>query len=129
MSAQSSTPTRTTIQVNYADPAGVGNVVTGTESLTSISQFNFLQPNVILDGNATTLPASAGDGLLSIQRLNGLTTQLATLIGLQPTNTVANKGGVFPKGVNSGQLQFILEETVALAAGINIRWTFARPLI
>jgi len=125
----SMTPTRTTIQVNYADPAGVGNVVTGTESLTSISQFNFLQPNVILDGNATTLPASAGDGLLSIQRLNGLTTQIATLIGLQPTNTVANKGGVFPKGVNSGQLQFILEETVALAAGINIRWTFARPLI
>jgi len=129
MSVQSSTPTRTTIQVNYADPAGVGNVVTGTESLTSISQFNFLRPNVILDGNATTLPAAAGDGLLSIQRLNGLTTQIATLIGLQPTNTVANKGGVFPKGVNSGQLQFILEETVALALGINIRWTFAQPLI
>jgi len=125
----SMTPTRTTIQVNYADPAGVGNVVTGTESLTSISQFNFLRPNVILDGNATTLPASSGDGLLSIQRLNGLTTQVATLIGLQPTNTVANKGGVFPKGVNQGQLQFILEETVALAAGINIRWTFAQPLI
>jgi len=125
----SMTPTRTTIQVNYADPAGVGNVVTGTESLTAISQFNFLQPNVILDGNATTLPAAAGDGLLSIQRLNGLTTQIATLIGLQPTNTVLNKGGVFPKGVNNGQLQFILEETVALAAGINIRWTFARPLI
>jgi len=129
MSFQSATPTRTTIQVNYADPAGVGNVVTGTESLTSISQFNFLQPNVILDGNATTLPATAGDGLLSIQRLNGLTTQIATLIGLQPTNTVANKGGVFPKGMNNGQFQFILEETVALAAGINIRWTFARPLI
>jgi len=129
MSFQSSTPTRTTIQINYADPAGVGNVVTGTESLTTISQFNFLRSNVILDGNATTLPASAGDGLLSIQRLNGLTTQLATLIGLQPTNTVANKGGVFPKGVNNGQLQFILEETVALAAGINIRWTFAQPLI
>jgi len=129
MSVQSSTPTRTTIQINYADPAGVGNVVTGTESLTTISQFNFLRPNVILDGNATTLPAAAGDGLLSIQRLNGLTTQIATLIGLQPTNTVANKGGVFPKGVNSGQLQFILEETVALALGINIRWTFAQPLI
>jgi len=123
------TPTRTTIQINYADPAGVGNVVTGTESLTSISQFDFARPNVILDGNATTLPAAAGDGLLSIQRLSGLTTQLATLIGLQPTNTVANKGGVFPKGVNSGQLQFILEETVILAAGINIRWTFANPLL
>jgi len=121
-------PTRTTIQINYADPAGVGNVVTGSESLTSISQFDFKNANVILDGNATTLPASAGDGLLSIQRLNGLTTQIATLIGLQPTNTVANKGGVFPKGVNPGQLQFILEETVALAVGINIRWTFARPL-
>jgi len=129
MSFQSSTPTRTTIQITYADPAGVGNTVTGTESLTSISQFNFLQPNVILDGNATTLPASAGDGLFSIQRLNGLTTQLATIIGLQPTNTVANKGGVFPKGVNAGQLQFILEETVALALGIAVRWTFARPLI
>jgi len=129
MSFQSSTPTRTTIQINYADPAGIGNVVTGTESLTAISQFNFLQPNVILDGNATTLPAAPGDGLLSIQRLNGLTTQIATLISLQPTNTVANKGGIFPKGVNNGQLQFILEETVALALGINIRWTFARPLI
>jgi len=123
------TPTRTTIQIDYADPAGVGNVVTGSESLTSISQFDFARPNVILDGNATTLPASAGDGLLSIQRLNGLTTQIATLIGLQPTNTVINKGGVFPKGVNRGQLQFILEETVALAAGINIRWTFANPLL
>ena len=121
--------TRTTIQIDYADPAGIGNVVTGTESLTSISQFNFLRPNVILDGNATTLPASAGDGLLSIKRLNGLTTQIATLIGLQPTNTTVNKGGVFPKGVNAGQLQFILEETVTLALGINIRWTFAQPIV
>jgi len=129
MSLAPNVPTRTTIQINYADPAGVGNVVTGTESLTSISQFNFLRPNIILDGNATTLPASAGDGLLSTQRLNGLTTQLATLIGLQPTNTVQNKGGVFPKGLNAGQLQFILEETVALAAGINIRWTFAGPVV
>jgi len=125
----SMTPTRTTIQIDYADPAGVGNVVTGSESLTQISQFNFLRPNIILDGNATTLPAAAGDGLLSIQRLSGLTTQIATLIGLQPTNTVANKGGVFPKGVNGGQLQFILEETVVMAAAINIRWTFAGPII
>jgi len=125
----SMTPTRTTIEVVYADPAGIGNTVTGTESVTSISQFNFLQSNMLLDGNATTLPASAGDGLLEIQRLNGLTTQIATIINLQPTNTVANKGGTFPKGINSGQLQFILTETVALALGIRIRWTFARPLI
>ncbi len=125
----SMTPTRTTIQVDYADPAGVSNTVTGAESVTGITQFNFARPNVLLDGNATTLPAAAGDGLLEIQRLNGLTTQIATLIGLQPTNTVQNKGGIFPKGVNSGQLQFILTETVALAAGINIRWTFASPLI
>jgi len=125
----SMTPTRTTIQITYADPAGVGNTVTGSESVTGISQFNLLRPNVLLDGNATTLPASAGDGLLEIQRLNGLTTQIATLIGLQPTNTVMNKGGVFPKGVNAGQLQFILTETVALAAGIGIRWTFAGPII
>jgi len=125
----SMTPTRTTIQVTYADPAGVGNTVTGTESVTGISQFNFARPNVLLDGNATTLPAAAGDGLLEIQRLNGLTTQIATLINLQPTNTTMNKGGVFPKGVNAGQLQFILTETVALAAGIGIRWTFAGPLI
>jgi len=125
----SMTPTRTTIQITYADPAGVGNTVTGTESVTSISQFNFLQSNMLLDGNATTLPASAGDGLFEIQRLNGLTTQIATIINLQPTNTVANKGGVFPKGINSGQLQFILTETVALALGISVRWTFARPLI
>ena len=125
----SMTATRTTIQINYADPAGISNTSTVTESLTGISQFNFLRPNVILDGNATTLPATAGDGLLTIQRLNGLSTQIATLISLQPTNTVANKGGLFPKGINAGQLQFILEETVALAAGINIRWTFAGPLI
>ena len=123
------TPTRTTIQIDYADPAGIGNVVTGTESLTSISQFNFLRPNVILDANATTLPASAGDGLFGIQRLNGLTTPIATIINLQPTNTVANKGGIVQKGVNAGQLQFILEETVTLALGINVRWTFAGPII
>jgi len=123
----SQAPTRTTIQINYADPAGVGNVVTGTESLTSISQFDFKRANVILDAVTTTTPASAGDGLLSIQRLNGLTTQIATLIGLVATNTAIGKG-VFPKGVNPGQLQFILEETVALAAGINVRWTFAQPL-
>jgi len=122
-------PTRTTIQVAYADPAGIGNSVTGAETKTGISQFNFLRPNMLLDGNATTLPAAAGDGLLEIQRLNGLTTEIATLIGLQPTNTVANKGGIFPKGINAGQLQFTLTETVALAAGISIRWTFANPLI
>ena len=121
--------TRTTIQVDYGDPGGIGATVTGAESVTGITQFTFVRPNVILDGNATTLPGSAGDGLLEIQRLNGLTTQIATLISLQPTNTVMNKGGIFPKGVNPGQLQFILTETVALAAGINIRWTFAGPLI
>jgi len=121
-------PTRTTLQINYADPAGIGNVVTGTESVTAISQFDLKNANMILDGNATTLPAAPGDGILSIQRLNGLTTQVATLISLQPTNQALNKGGLFPKGMNNGQLQFILEETVALALGINIRWTFARPL-
>jgi len=121
-------PTRTTIQIDYADPAGVGNVVTGSESLTSISQFDFKFPNVILDGVTTTVPASDGDGLFSIQRLNGLTTQIGTIISLLTTNTSLNRGGIFPKGVNPGQLQFILEETVALAAGVNVRWTFARPL-
>jgi len=120
-------PTRTTIQINYADPGAPGAVVTGTESLTAISQFDFKRANVIVDAVTTTTPASAGDGLLSIQRLNGLTTQIATLIGLVATNTAIGKG-VFPKGVNPGQLQFILEETVALAAGINVRWTFAQPL-
>lgn len=124
----SQTPTRTTIQINYADPAGVGNVVTGTESLTGISQFNFLRPNTILDAVTTTTPGSAGDGLLSVQRLNGLTTQIATLIGIVATNTAIGKG-VFPKGLNAGQLQFILEETVALSAGINVRYTFAAPVI
>jgi len=121
-------PTRTTIQINYADPAGVGNVVTGTESLTSISQFDLKRPNVIVDGVVTVAPAAAGDGLLSIQRLNGLTTQLATLLNLLATNQAPNRGGIFPKGVNSGQLQFILEETVTLASGINVRYTFAQPL-
>jgi len=122
-------PTRTTIQINYADPGAVGSVVTGTESITSISQFNFLRPNMLLNGVFTVAPAAAGDGLLSVQRLNGLTTQIATLLDLAPGNTALNKGGLFPKGINSGQLQFILEETVTLAGGINIRWTFAQPLI
>ena len=125
----SMTPTRTTIQVNYADPGGIGNVVTGTESLTSISQFNLLRPNVILDAVTTTIQGSDADGLLSIQRLNGLTTQISTLINLSSTNTAPNRGGIFPKGLNMGQLQFILEETVAMSAGINVRWTFAQPLI
>jgi len=125
----SMTPTRTTIQINYADPAGVGNVVTGTESLTAISQFNFLRPNMILDAVVTVAPAAAGDGLLSIQRLNGMTTQIATLLNCLATNQAPNRGGIFPKGVNQGQLQFILEETVVLAGGINVRYTFANPII
>jgi len=122
-------PTRTTIQITYADPAGIGNQTTGTEDKTGISQFNFLRPNMLLDGNATTLPAAAGDGRFEIQRLNGLTTEIATAISLQPTNTVANKGGLFPKGINAGQLQFTFTETVILALGISVRWTFAQPLI
>lgn len=122
------TPTRTTLQIDYADPGGIGNTVTGSESKTSISQFNLLRPNTILDAVTTTTPGSAGDGLLEIQRLNGLTTELATLIGIVATNTAIGKG-VFPKGVNNGQFQFILTETVALSAGINVRYTFAGPVI
>ena len=123
------TPTRTTIQINYGDPGGVGVTVTGAESLTGITQFNFQRPNIILDAVFNVAPASTGDGLLSIQRLNGLTTQIATLLQVSPTNTALNKGGIFPKGVNAGQLQFIMEETVTLAGGIEIRWTFANPII
>jgi len=121
-------PNRTALQIDYADPAGVGNVVVGADNRTAISQFNFLRPNVILDGITTTTPASAGDGLTSIRRLSGLTTSLATLITMVATNTTPNKG-VFPKGVNAGQFQFILEETVALAAGINVIYTLANPPI
>jgi len=122
-------PTRTTIQIDYPDPTAVGSVSTGTESITGISQFDFARPNVLLNGVFTVAPASTGDGLLSIQRLNGLTTQIATLLDLAPANTAIGKGGLFPKGINRGQLQFILEETVILAGGINIRWTFAQPLL
>lgn len=123
------TPTRTTLQINYSDPGGVGSIVTGSESKTGISQFNFLRPNMILDAVSTTIQGANADGLLSIQRLNGLTTQVCTLINVITTNTAPNRGGIFPKGVNAGQLQFILEETVAMSAGINIRWTFANPVI
>jgi len=122
------TPTRTTLEIVFADPAGVANVVVGSDNRTSISQFNFLRPNVILDGTTTTTPASAGDGMTSIRRLSGLTTNLATLITMVATNTTPNKG-VFPKGLNAGQFQFILEETVALAAGINVIYTLAGPPI
>jgi len=122
------TPTRTALQIDFADPAGVGNVVVGADNRTAISQFNFLRPNVILDGITTTTPASAGDGLTSIRRLSGLTTSLATLITMVATNTTPNKG-VFPKGINAGQFQFILEETVAMAAAINVIYTLAAPPI
>jgi len=122
------TPTRTALQIDFADPGGVGNVVVGSDNRTAISQFNFLRANIILDGTTTTTPAAAGDGLTSIRRLSGLTTSLATLITMVATNTTPNKG-VFPKGINAGQFQFILEETVAMAAAINVIYTLAGPPI
>jgi len=120
-------PTRANLQINYADPAGVGNIVIGTERRTAINQFDFKQSNILVDGRATTSPAGADDHLLSIRRLNGNVKDIANWTDILPTNTRTVKG-VMPFGINVGTFQWIMEEIVAAAAGVNVVWTFTRQV-
>jgi len=120
-------PTRANMQINYADPAGVGNIVIGTERRTAITQFDFTQANILVDGRATTSPAGADDHLLSTRRLNGDVKDIANWTDILPTNTRTVKG-VMPFGINTGTFQWIMEEIVVAAAGVNVVWTFFRPV-
>jgi len=120
-------PTRANLQINYADPAGVGNIVVGTERRTTINLFDFKQSNILIDGRATTSPAGADDHLLSIRRLNGNVKDIANWTDILPTNTRTVKG-VMPFGINTGTFQWIMEEIVVAAAGVNVVWTFTRQV-
>jgi len=120
-------PTRANLQINYADPAGVGNIVVGTERRTAINLFDFKIPNILVDARATTAPAGADDHLLSIRRLNGNVKDIANWTDILPANTRTVKG-VMPFGINTGTFQWIMEEIVAAAAGVNVVWTFTRPV-
>jgi len=120
-------PTRQNMQINYADPAGVGNIVIGTERRTAIDLFDFKRANVLVDARATTAPAGADDHLLSIRRLNGNVRDIANWTDILPANTRTVKG-VMPIGINTGTFQWIMEEIVAAAAGVNVVWTFAQPV-
>jgi len=120
-------PTRANLQINYADPAGVGNIVVGTERRTAINLFDFKVPNILVDARATTAPAGADDHLLSIRRLNGNVKDIANWTDILPANTRTIKG-VMPFGINTGTFQWIMEEIVVAAAGVNVVWTFTRPV-
>jgi len=120
-------PTRANLQINYADPAGVGNIVVGTERRTAINLFDFKQSNILIDGRATTAPAGADDHLLSIRRLNGNVKDIANWTDILPANTRTVKG-VMPFGINTGTFQWIMEEIVVAAAGVNVVWTFTRQV-
>lgn len=120
-------PARSHLQMNYADPAGIGNVVIGTERRTGISQFNLTKTNILIDAVATTAPAGADDHLFSIRRLNGNLKDIANWTDILPTNTRTVKG-VMPFGINIGTFQWIMEEIVAAAAGVNVVWTFTKPI-
>jgi len=121
-------PTRANLQINYADPAGVGNIVIGTERRTAINQFDFKQSNILVDARATTTPTGAEDHLLSIRRLNGNVKDIANWTDIEPANPRTVKG-VMPFGINIGTFQWIMEEIVVAAAGVNVVWTFTRPVL
>jgi len=120
-------PNRANLQINYADPAGVGNVVIGAERRTLINQFDFKSANILIDGRATTAPAGADDHLLSIRRLNGDIKDIANWTDILPANTRTVKG-VMPFGINTGTFQWIMEEIVVAAAGVNVVWTFTQAV-
>ena len=120
-------PTRQNLQINYADPAGVGNVVIGTERRTTINLFDFKVGDILVDARATTAPAGADDHLLSIRRVNGNIKDIANWTDILPANTRTVKG-VMPFGINAGTFQWIMEEIVVAAAGVNVVWTFTRPI-
>ena len=120
-------PTRANMQINYADPGGVGVIVIGTERRTTIDLVDFKRSNILIDARATTAPAGTDDHLFSIRRLNGMVTDIANWTDILPANTRTVKG-VMPKGINPGVFQWIMEEIVVAAAGVNVVWTFAQPI-
>ncbi len=120
-------PSRANLQINYADPAGVGNIVIGTERRTTINLFDFKRANILVDARATTAPAGADDHLLSIRRLNGNVKDIANWTDILPANTRTVKG-VMPFGINTGTFQWIMEEIVVAAAGVNVVWTFTNQV-
>jgi len=120
-------PTRANLQIDYADPAGLNNIVVGTERRTAINLFDFKQSNILVDARATTAPATTDDMLFSIRRLNGNVKDIANWTDILPANTRTVKG-VMPFGINTGTFQWIMEEIVIAAAGVNVVWTFTRPV-
>jgi len=120
-------PARSNLQINYADPAGVGNIVIGTERRSTIDLFDFKAANILVDARATTAPAGADDHLLSIRRVNGNVKDIANWTDILPANTRTVKG-VMPFGINPGTFQWIMEEIVVAAAGVNVVWTFTRQV-
>jgi len=120
-------PTRANMQIDYADPAGVPNIVVGAERRTGINLFDFKQSNILVDGRATTAPAGTDEFLLSIRRLNGNVKDIANWTDILPNNTRTVKG-VMPFGINTGTFQWIMEEIVTAAAALNVVWTFTRPV-
>jgi len=121
-------PTRANMQLDYADPAGLNNIVIGTERRTAINQFDFKQSNILVDGRATTAPATTDDMLFSIRRLNGNVKDIANWTDILPANPRTVKG-VMPFGINVGTFQWIMEEIVIAAAGVSVVWTFTRPVL
>jgi len=120
-------PTRANLQINYADPAGINNIVIGSERRTAIDLFDFKVPNILVDARATTAAVGAEDHLLSIRRLNGNVKDIANWTDILPANTRTVKG-VMPFGINTGTFQWIMEEIVIAASGVNVVWTFTRPV-
>jgi len=118
---------RSSLRITYADPGGVGNVVTGTEAKTSRTDFDIKRPVFIVDANATTSPATTDDHLFSVRRLNGQVTDLFLWTQVLPARD--NVKPFLPKGIGTGTVQFIAEEIVAAAAGTTIFFTFDKPLI
>lgn len=120
-------PNRVNLTMVYADPAGLNNIVVGSENRTGIDLFNLSRSNVIIDARATTSPATTDNMRFSIRRLNGNVSDIALWTDILPDNTRTVKG-VIPKGVNPGSFQWIMEEIVIAAAGVTVEWTFANPL-
>lgn len=119
---------RSSLQINYADPGGVGVTVAGTESETGRSSFDLKRPAAIVDAMALSTPATTDDHMFSITRLNGKVTKLFTWTQILPANANTVKPAVIGKGIGTGTVQFTMTEIVAAAAGVNVLWTFDNPL-
>jgi hypothetical protein len=119
---------RSTLRINYADPAGVGNISVGTEARTARNSFDVKRPVIIVDAMALSNPAGNDDHLFSIRRLGGQVTDLFTWTQVLPANANTVKP-FLPKGIGVGNIQFIIEEIATAAAGVNCAYTFDKPLI